>query len=92
MLNALMLTLDITKILCSHQITYRIFIRFFVKNKNCFLSSLLKTAFEMIGCKDKKTVITIAFKDLFPIQYACHNSIDFKKKIAIFLKHLEISF
>ena len=33
----------------------------------------------------------IAFKDLFTIQYACHNNIDFKKKIAIlweFLKYL----
>ena len=30
----------------------------------------------------------IAFKDLFTIQYTCHNGIDFKKKIAIFLKYL----
>ena len=30
----------------------------------------------------------IAFKDLFTIQYACHDGIDFKKKIAISLKYL----
>ena len=30
----------------------------------------------------------IAFKDLFTIKYACHDGIDFKKKIAIFLKYL----
>ena len=29
-----------------------------------------------------------AFKDLFTIQYACHDGIDFKKKIAISLKYL----
>ena len=30
----------------------------------------------------------IAFKDLFTIQYACHDGIDFKKKIAISFKYL----
>ena len=34
----------------------------------------------------------IAFKDLFTIQYACHDGIDFKKKIAISLKYLEMCF
>ena len=45
----------------------------------------------MIPCKGKKKpVIMIAFKDLFTIQYTCHNVIDFKKKNAILLKyHLE---
>ena len=34
----------------------------------------------------------IEFKDLFTIQYARHDGIDFEKKIAISIKYLEMSY